>query len=193
MHFIRLNTDAKSCLKMKYTKPSSDSPVEGSPFTLVNTEGEVIPGDQLGLVLYKRGGTLCFNEYSDPEDESKAANAICREMNYEFAFRWTDTDNSLMEWDFTALGYYPELTDVACATSDWKNCTYRRPDKVHDYCASMSNYMMLSCAGILSLTSMKILYTSQPLLQLRRSGCMPAMPLYIHHQLLCWPSHGFHK
>ena len=125
----------------------SDLPEIGSPFSLVNSKGKVIPGDQLGLVLYKKGGTVCLETSNFITVGSTPANAICREMNYSFASRWMDTDDSSIKWNFTGLGYYPELEDVACVTPDWINCTYEIFYRALGFCEINSNYLMLSCTG----------------------------------------------
>ena len=85
-----------------------------SAFKLVNRYGNVIDGENLGLLLY-RGGTVCDDDFDDI-----AADAICRNMNYGRAIRWT-TDE-----DFGNLhnNYDIKLDDVNCDTNEWESCSY---------------------------------------------------------------------
>ena len=56
-------------------------------FTMVNSEGTEIKGsEEMGLLLYK-GGTVC--NYGQSQFNFKAADAICKELNFTRAIRWT--------------------------------------------------------------------------------------------------------
>ena len=129
--------------------------MDGSPFTLVNLEGEVIPGDQLGLVLYKRGGTLCLKEFTFETQISSAimaATAICREMGYKFALQWIYDEEYKLELNLS--DYAPELYNVHCRTVNWKDCTSKKPNIVERHCYAQ-RYLMLSCTGrLLNYTSL---------------------------------------
>ena len=135
----------------------SDLPVDGSPFTLVNTEGEVIPGDQLGLVLYKRGGTLCLKEFTFETQISVAiiaATAICKEMGYKFPLQWIYDEDYKLDLNLTLSEYAPELYDVYCPTYNWIDCTSKKPNIVERHCYPL-RYLMLSCTGrLLNYTSL---------------------------------------
>ena len=121
--------------------------MEGSPFTLVNSKGEVIPGDQqLGLVLYKRGGTLCLDYmYSN---RSRAANAICKEMNYKSAIQMMNEDGSNRWWKKqNSIRYSPELYDVKCTTPNWDDCTWKKPNSADSSSGFRFSYLMIRCSG----------------------------------------------
>ena len=119
--------------------------MEGSPFTLVNSKGEEIPGDRLGLVLYKRGGTLCLRPLSEfINNVIRSVTAICKEMGYQFGVQWIDDERYKLNQNVS--GYAPELYDVRCHTVDWKDCTTKKPNIVTRHCDPW-NYLMLSCTG----------------------------------------------
>ena len=124
----------------------------------MNHEGKVIPGEQRGLVLYKRGGTLCLNPLNIKGLKGyhgisgylmggATANAICKEMNFASASWFKITDSYEFKKDFDRFSFYPELAKVACPTPDWKNCTFDKSPGELEYCASMKQYLVLSCSG----------------------------------------------
>ena len=83
-------------------------------FTLVDSEGNNISGEeQLGLLLYK-GGTVCDDRF-----DAKAAEAICKEMNFTRAVEW----NSDTNFDIQS-NYDIKLDEVECLSVVWRNCTY---------------------------------------------------------------------
>ena len=129
-----------------------DLPVEGSPFTLVNSEGKVIPGDlQLGIVLYKRGGTLCLDNWY--LNRSNVADAICKEMNYKSGIQMMNEggSNDIFRWweEQNLNRYSPELYDVKCFAPNWEDCTWKKPNFVErEGCWPMNfNYLMIRCSG----------------------------------------------
>ena len=67
---------------------------------------------ELGLLLYK-GGTVCDDEFTDV-----AADAICKEMNFERAIEWK-TDVAMER-----SKYRIKLDDVKCDIPDWKSCSF---------------------------------------------------------------------
>ena len=65
-------------------------------YTLVDSEGNNIEGEQLGLLLY-HGGTVC-NEYFDDSD----ADEICISyFGYARAGRWTRKESFDIQTDYT--------------------------------------------------------------------------------------------
>ena len=56
---------------------------EWPPFTLVDSEGNEIDGEEQGLLLYK-WGTVCDDSFN-----ATAADAICKYMGYSAATDWT--------------------------------------------------------------------------------------------------------
>ena len=83
-------------------------------FTLVDSDGNPVEGQQLGLLLY-RGGTVCDDGFNDI-----AAEAVCRHINSSYSMlEWTigetfDIQNNL---DIN-------LDDVLCNSTDWGSCEY---------------------------------------------------------------------
>ena len=107
-------------------------------FTLVDSEGNTITEEeQLGLLLY-RGGTVCSNYDSYV---LRAADAICKEMNFTHAERWTTKES----FDIQSK-YNISLNSVTCTDSlDWKrNCS--SSSKKSTYC-DHSKDVFISCAG----------------------------------------------
>ena len=104
-----------------------------SVFQLVDRYGNEIDGDDLGLLLY-RGGTVCDDSF-----DNTAAYAICKEMNYESAIRWT-TDEFFGVFQ---TRHNIKLDDVRCDTPDWDSCTYL---PYNDNCFH-SEDVFLSCSG----------------------------------------------
>ena len=84
-----------------------------SLFILVDSEGNDIEGEDLGLLLY-RGGTVC-DDYFD----NIAADAICKYMNYTYASRWTSDESYDIQETFPI-----NLDDVECSRAEWETCTF---------------------------------------------------------------------
>ena len=103
-------------------------------FKLVDSEGnEIMKEMQLGLLLY-RGGTVCSNHgflaYT-------AANAICKEMNFTRAERWTTNESFDIQYGKNiSLGY------VECNSAEWGSCTYSEDTEFCDH----SQDVFLSCS-----------------------------------------------
>ena len=65
---------------------------------------------------------MCDNGFTD-----MAAEAICRDMNYVRAHKWTSNIKDIdYDYDFYRLRfkYDIKLDDVSCQTPDWESCTY---------------------------------------------------------------------
>ena len=109
-------------------------------FTLVDSEGDKITeGEQLGLLLY-RGGKVCNDRYYYSSYFTyTAADAICKEMNFARAKRWTD----YREWFDISSNYEIILHSVVCGSTEWDKCSY------HEKPRSCQNYrgVYLSCTG----------------------------------------------
>ena len=84
---------------------------------------------------------MCDDSFTD-----MAAEAICRNMNYGRANRWTSSvaDNEI-DFHFTQLrwNYDVKLDDVICETPNWGSCSYR----LFHNCANTEG-VFLSCQGI---------------------------------------------
>ena len=98
---------------------------------LVNQWGTVFEGEDLGLLLYK-GGTVCDDRFTDT-----AADAICKDMNYAYASRWT-TDE--VGW-YVKEGFSIRLDEVHCDTAEWERCTY-----TENHNCAHSEDVFLSCS-----------------------------------------------
>ena len=114
-----------------------DDQIIFSAFTLVNQNGNEIEGEELGLLIYS-GGTVCAGDSFD----YTAADAICKEMNYGRALRWT------LGEDFGNLPdtYDIRLTDVKCYTDEWDSCSYL--SNVHN--CDHNEDVFLSCSKRMS-------------------------------------------
>ena len=114
-----------------------DDQIIFSAFTLVNQNRTVIDGEELGLLLYN-GGTVCAGDNFD----YTAADAICKEMNYGRALRWTTDD------DFGNLhdNYDIRITDVRCYADEWEDCYYLSNDHNCDH----NEDVFLSCSERMS-------------------------------------------
>ena len=105
--------DGKSNLSM-LSKKNHFLDTEEELFTLVDSDGNPVEGQQLGLLLY-RGGTVCDDGFDDT-----AAEAVCRQINSSYRMiKWTtggtfDIQNNL---DIN-------LDDVRCSSTDWGSCEY---------------------------------------------------------------------
>ena len=79
----------------------------------MDSEGNDIEGEDLGLLLY-RGGTVC-DDYFD----NTAADAICKYMNYTSASSWTSDQSYAIQYRFPI-----NLDDVECSRAEWESCTF---------------------------------------------------------------------
>ena len=84
-------------------------------FFLVDSEGNEVEEEQMGLLLYK-GGTVCDDHF-----DNDAADAICREMNFTQALSWTIDDSFEIQQNYDI-----KLDNVNCSTADWENCTFSK-------------------------------------------------------------------
>ena len=100
-------------------------------FTLVDSEGnDVVEEEQLGLLLY-RGGKVLSGYYFD----FKAADAICRQMNFTHAVIWTTEEN----FDIRS-NYKVYLRDVMCESEKWESCIFYET-------GTRGQVVYLSCTG----------------------------------------------
>ena len=86
---------------------------------------------QLGLLLYK-GGTVCDDSF-----DNNAANAICKQMRFEEATRWTSEESFGIQRDYSI-----NLDEVRCNGREWESCTYNE-----DHDCGHSEDVFLSCRG----------------------------------------------
>ena len=105
-------------------------------FSLLDSEGNDISGkQQLGLLLYG-GRTVCVSDRK--YFNFKAADAICREMNYTRATYWT----SFSKLFDIRRQYYPNLSIKKCDRAEWKSCSYSEYS-----CRDTSYALHLNCTG----------------------------------------------
>ena len=109
-------------------------------FALVDSEGkEITEEKQLGLLLY-RGGTVCV--YHD-HFTFKAADAICKELNFTRAERWTTKESFDIQnnYEITADSLY-------CIRAEWESCSLseRYVTESYGWCKH-SKDLFLSCTG----------------------------------------------
>ena len=88
--------------------------IPGLPFKLVNSKGKNIVGEELGLLLY-RNGTVCDDQFN-----FTVADAICRQMNYKQAIRWTSTESFEIQTNYDIV-----MDDIHCADAEWESCVWR--------------------------------------------------------------------
>ena len=106
------------------------------PFTLVNSNGNEIAGEQLGLLLY-RGGTVCADSN---HFNYTAADAICRRMNFTRAKTWKAGNRYDIQ-----RNYYVQIYFVRCSTVEWEKCTYDAGSR--DHCAEHNYDVFLNCSN----------------------------------------------
>jgi len=98
-------------------------------FTLVDSNGVNIEGDQQGLLLYK-SGTVCDDSF-----DTTAANAICKYMGYTDAETWT---SGLL---FNIQSNYDiNMDEVNCSGVEWESCSF---NEYHD--CSHGEDVLLTC------------------------------------------------
>ena len=109
-------------------------------FTLVDSAGEEITEEkQLGLLLY-RGGTVCV--YYD-HFTFKSADAICREMNFTRAERWTTKESFDVQ-----SNYEITVENVYCVRAEWESCGFTETYVTESYgWCKHSKDLFLSCTG----------------------------------------------
>ena len=89
-------------------------------FVLVDSGGTVVEEEQIGLLLYK-GGTVCDDDFNE-----RAADAICRDMNYVRSTFWTSGDRFDIQ-----TNYEIGLDNLNCSTGEWHSCTFTRNVDCH--------------------------------------------------------------
>ncbi|KAL5253617.1 hypothetical protein ACHWQZ_G013415 [Mnemiopsis leidyi] len=102
---------------------------EATPFTLINSDGEAAGSGEFGLLLYNQG-TVCDDDFDD-----NAADAICKEMGYEGATRWSNDDTFALQSDLEI-----KMDEVQCASDSWASCEFQT---THD--CSHSEDVFLEC------------------------------------------------
>ena len=116
----------------------------------MDSEGnDIVKNRELGLLLY-RGGTVCNYGYYYQGHYNRLtvgiADAICRQMNFTRAERWTTEES----FDIQS-NYDIELWNVRCSSEDWGNCTYSgnsaRTRSAIDRNCPHSKDVFLSCSG----------------------------------------------
>ena len=113
-------------------------------FDLVNSEGNKITEEkQLGLLLY-RGGTVC--RYYDHEFTYKAADAICKEMNFKRAERWTTKKSFDIQSNYDVI-----INNVRCDSEEWESCRF---SEYSTHCEHIKD-VFLSCSGKQFIESFK--------------------------------------
>ena len=105
-------------------------------FTLVDSAGNPVEGQQLGLLLY-RGGTVCDDKFHDT-----AAEAICRKINSSY---------SMLEWISGSRFDIQDnldikLDEVQCTAADWESCAF---SEEHD--CEHGEDVFLACSGIVKV------------------------------------------
>ena len=96
----------------------------------MDSDGKIITEEKkLGLLLYQ-GGTVCDDYFTN-----KTADAICREMKFTRAERWTNEESFGIQSDYNI-----NLDDIKCSNDEWGNCSY---SKEHN--CEHSEDVFLSC------------------------------------------------
>ena len=104
---------------------------EAPSFTLVDSTGSEIQGEELGLLLYN-GGTVCDDSF-----DSTAADAICKLMNYTDSARWTTTESfHIQVREFTGLWSVSECHVTKIQSSGW-------------YCSTVMSVTTIKLADLL--------------------------------------------
>ena len=101
-------------------------------FTLVDSNGTDVEGDQIGLLLYK-GGTVCDDNFN-----TAAAEAICIQIGYKDIINWTSQDQSFV----IQSDYEINLDNVNCSSAEWDSCRF---SEEHD--CLHSEDVFLSCTS----------------------------------------------
>ena len=102
-------------------------------FTLIDSDGNPVEEQQLGLLLY-RGGTVCDDNFDD-----NAAEAVCRQISSSYSMlEWTSNSGETFDiQDNLDI----KLDDVQCSGTDWESCEY---SEEHD--CGHSEDVFLTCA-----------------------------------------------
>ena len=120
------------CLISSALKTNSQRISDTNLFKIVDSKGNDIVGEQLGLLLYK-GGTVCDDNFN-----FNAADVICREMNFKYAKQWTTEESFEIQ-----SNYGITLNSVRCTSLEWEGCSYIQHTRYCDH----SEDVFLSCTG----------------------------------------------
>ena len=99
----------------------------------MDSNGNNIVGEELGLLLYK-GGTVCDDNFN-----FNAADAICREMNFMYAREWTSGESFEIQDNYEIT-----LNNARCSNMGWEYCSYS--EFYGRYCGHNED-VFLSCTG----------------------------------------------
>ena len=139
MKFVRKETlqgpSADDCTSITARLITSLS--EQSQFTLVNSDGEAAGAGELGLLLHDQG-TVCDSYFS-----YTAADAICVELGFGWATRWTNDSAVMIQSDFDI-----KIHNVRCKNESWTSCTFRT-----DHNCEHSEDVFLECRSAEGLFS----------------------------------------
>ena len=120
---------------MKITETNISDAMKIQPFSFLDLAGKDIVGElNLGLPLY-RGAVFCGSSYNF---NFKAADAICKRMNFTRAEMWTRKSiHEIHGIEDKVLG------KMGCSYSlDWDRCNYYEEHDCRD-----NDYVFLSCSG----------------------------------------------
>ena len=109
-------------------------------FSLVDSEGnDITEGQQLGLLLY-RGGTVCNEDQTISQYYFLLdyAMAICKEMNFTHALRWTVRESFDIQSNYDIY-----LMSVKCSSAEWESCRFDEDTRSCEH----SQDIFLSCGG----------------------------------------------
>ena len=87
-------------------------------------------GEELGLLLYQNG-TVCDDQFN-----YTAADAICRQMNYKHAIRWTSSESYEIQTNYDIV-----MDEFQCADAEWETCSWNHRHNCHH-----SEDVFLSCS-----------------------------------------------
>ena len=90
---------------------------------MVNSDGEAAGAGELGLLLYKQGLV------SDNIFNYKAADAICVELGFKWATRWTSDSTRFAIQD----NYDIKMNNVRCESDSWTSCAFKTVPRDFDH------------------------------------------------------------
>ena len=121
----------KSCNKVENIS-FSDVAETGILFRIIDENGNDVPDDEKGLLLYK-GGTVCDDKF-----DYNAAHSICKEMGSPGAQSWESGIKKFDSQDNLDI----KLDDVLCLDDHkWLSCSYSESGHNCDH----SEDVFLSC------------------------------------------------
>ena len=120
-------------------------------FTLVDSEGhDITQQHKLGLLLY-RGGTVCNHRWNRGFG-FKAADAICKEMNFKYAERWTTKESFDIQSNYNIT-----LGNIGCGSkysANWAGCSHSENTI---YCGHYED-VFLSCTSNLATKTALVIF-----------------------------------